>query len=184
MNGQGCTVNGDCTSNYCNAMMTCAAATCNDGIQNGTETGVDCGGSCPKCNGSACTSNTECVSTVCYAGTCVANVNNCTLAGAMDLTGGSMTTVTFPNGNFTYAPKCIKVKVNTVVTLTGSFAGHPLEGGIVSGGVTIPAAGGPFIPVTNTGATKDFTMTATGTFPSYCQPHALGGMNGAVFVVP
>ncbi len=32
------------------------APTCSDGIQNGSETGVDCGGSCPPC-GTACTQN-------------------------------------------------------------------------------------------------------------------------------
>ncbi len=31
--------------------------TCNDGIQNGNETGVDCGGSCPACNGTTPTCN-------------------------------------------------------------------------------------------------------------------------------
>jgi hypothetical protein len=31
------------------------APTCSDGIQNGTETGVDCGGSCPPCGGGGCT---------------------------------------------------------------------------------------------------------------------------------
>ena len=29
--------------------------TCNDGIQNGTETGIDCGGTCPPCEESGCT---------------------------------------------------------------------------------------------------------------------------------
>ncbi len=29
--------------------------TCNDGMQNGDETGVDCGGSCPPCGGGGCT---------------------------------------------------------------------------------------------------------------------------------
>ena len=28
--------------------------TCDDGVQNGEETGVDCGGSCPACSGSSC----------------------------------------------------------------------------------------------------------------------------------
>jgi hypothetical protein len=32
-----------------------SCATCTDGIQNGTETGVDCGGSCPACAGPTCT---------------------------------------------------------------------------------------------------------------------------------
>ncbi len=32
------------------------APTCSDGVQNGTETGIDCGGSCPPC-GTGCTTN-------------------------------------------------------------------------------------------------------------------------------
>ncbi len=39
------------------------ASTCSDGIQNGTETGVDCGGSCPACGGGGAGSthtNTAC----------------------------------------------------------------------------------------------------------------------------
>lgn len=47
---------------------------CTDGIQNGTETGVDCGGSCTaKCpNGSGCTTGADCQSGVCTGGMCVA----------------------------------------------------------------------------------------------------------------
>ncbi len=32
----------------------CVTPTCNDGILNGNETGVDCGGSCPPCNTGSC----------------------------------------------------------------------------------------------------------------------------------
>lgn len=32
----------------------CSAPKCNDGVQNGTETGVDCGGSCPSCSPGVC----------------------------------------------------------------------------------------------------------------------------------
>ncbi len=51
-----CTTNSDCTNasgNWCSG--TCqaeACPTCSDGIQNGDETGVDCGGSCQACSGS------------------------------------------------------------------------------------------------------------------------------------
>ncbi|MBK9261025.1 MAG: hypothetical protein IPM54_14610 [Polyangiaceae bacterium] len=181
MDGQGCMVDGDCTSGYCNALMTCAVATCSDGIQNGTETGVDCGGTCPKCNGDACTNNSECSSGMCYEGACVASVNGCDINTAQDFTAMPLT-ITFTS--FSYTPKCAKVKVGAVVTINGSYSNHPLEGGIVSGGMLDQASSGPFIPVTNTGTTKNFTMSSTGTFPYYCVPHALGGMIGAVFVVP
>jgi hypothetical protein len=48
-----------------------AEPTCTDGLQNGSETGVDCGGSCPPCaNGQGCTSRHDCASAVCTAGIC------------------------------------------------------------------------------------------------------------------
>ncbi len=49
----------------------CVAATCSDGIKNGSETGVDCGGSCPRCaNGQSCASRNDCASALCLDGTC------------------------------------------------------------------------------------------------------------------
>jgi hypothetical protein len=46
--------------------------TCSDGIKNGSETGVDCGGpDCPRCpTGQGCASRSDCASAVCTAGTC------------------------------------------------------------------------------------------------------------------
>jgi len=51
--------------------------TCADGITNGSETDVDCGGgSCPRCaNGLTCASRNDCVSARCEAGTCQTCVN-------------------------------------------------------------------------------------------------------------
>lgn len=43
---------------------------CSDGIKNGTETGVDCGGSCKGCGGVPCGKNADCASSVCFAGLC------------------------------------------------------------------------------------------------------------------
>ncbi|PKN59528.1 MAG: hypothetical protein CVU56_00445 [Deltaproteobacteria bacterium HGW-Deltaproteobacteria-14] len=46
-------------------------ATCGDGLQNGAETDVDCGGGCPTCaNGRSCAVRTDCASAYCGAGTC------------------------------------------------------------------------------------------------------------------
>ncbi len=45
-------------------------ATCSDNMQNGDETGVDCGGKCPKCNGDACSGADECKSSFCADGVC------------------------------------------------------------------------------------------------------------------
>ncbi|MBX5481230.1 MAG: lamin tail domain-containing protein [Myxococcaceae bacterium] len=46
---------------------------CDDRIQNGDETGVDCGGSCAtKCaNGGTCATDTDCASGICSNGVCV-----------------------------------------------------------------------------------------------------------------
>ncbi len=51
--GKGCLVAADCQSQVCNtATKLCAAPTCSDGIQNGDEQGIDCGGSkCTACGG-------------------------------------------------------------------------------------------------------------------------------------
>ncbi len=43
-----CLRGSDCASGICTANV-CATATCSDGVRNGAETGVDCGGMCPAC---------------------------------------------------------------------------------------------------------------------------------------
>src|SRR5262249_27765003 len=49
----------------------CVASSCTDGVQNGSETAVDCGGACPGCDvGMPCTVNTDCRSGHCAQGTC------------------------------------------------------------------------------------------------------------------
>ncbi|MBM4396148.1 MAG: hypothetical protein FJ087_10700 [Deltaproteobacteria bacterium] len=52
----------------------CAFTTCDDGLQLGTETDVDCGGGCAKCaKGRKCNVNADCLSGVCSASkTCAA----------------------------------------------------------------------------------------------------------------
>jgi plastocyanin len=179
-----CTIGADCADGVCTNDV-CVAPSCTDGVKNGGETGLDCGGSCStKCAlGTECSIDGDCTSGMCTGNVC-SQVNGCDLSTATDLTGGAPVTVTFANGNFTYAPKCIKVTQGTVVTFNGGFASHPLTAGAVVAGAKVPAATGPFVPATSTGTTKDFPMTSAGTFPYYCDPHALGGMTGAVFVVP
>ncbi len=100
---------------------------------------------------------------MCYEGACVASVNGCNINTAQDFTMVAPPPITLANGNFTYAPKCIKVSVGTTLTFNGNFGGHPTIGGTVGGGVATPATSGPFIPVTNTGVTKNFTMMSPGT---------------------
>ncbi len=64
--GRRCIVGADCWSKVCDAATgKCLAATCSDGVQNGSESDVDCGWSCPCEPGRRCTWDGECSSGVC-----------------------------------------------------------------------------------------------------------------------
>jgi len=62
-----------CTPNCTFDTSGCVAApTCVDGVKNGDETDVDCGGSCPKCAyNKTCLGNNDCVSGLCASGHCL-----------------------------------------------------------------------------------------------------------------
>jgi hypothetical protein len=63
-------VGANCQSGVCIQQL-CASPTCDDFVQNGDETAVDCGGACPPCpTGPECTVGTDCASGVCDAGAC------------------------------------------------------------------------------------------------------------------
>ena len=65
-----CVDGNDCLSTYCNPSNKCATPTSNDGIRNGTETDVDCGGGAPT-NAPACPPGKKCViGTDCTVGGC------------------------------------------------------------------------------------------------------------------
>ena len=70
--GKSCLIGDDCASKSCvdNAgSKQCAAPSCSDGIQNGTETDVDCGPGCSnQCGtGKKCTGASDCASGICAA---------------------------------------------------------------------------------------------------------------------
>lgn len=70
--GLGCAIGSDCIDKVCDAVKkTCTAASCSDGVQNGAETAIDCGGgTCAACaDGMVCAVGSDCKSGVC-AGTC------------------------------------------------------------------------------------------------------------------
>lgn len=59
------------------------APTCSDKVQNGDETGVDCGGTCKKCDGDACSVAGECISQRCEKSVCIpAGLKTCGLGEA------------------------------------------------------------------------------------------------------
>ncbi len=77
--GQRCVVNGDCVNELCEldfcdtgSLSPDAGATCHDGIKDGQETDVDCGGpTCDSCPvGNRCLVDTDCITDVCSAGVC------------------------------------------------------------------------------------------------------------------
>ncbi|MFO0725019.1 MAG: MopE-related protein [Myxococcota bacterium] len=68
--GAACALPADCASGVCGASGVCIAATCGNGRQDGTETGVDCGGSCPRCFGETCSEAKNCLSNDCTMGHC------------------------------------------------------------------------------------------------------------------
>jgi len=67
--GHKCPAGESCRNGHCKP----APASCTDGVKNGDETDVDCGGSCSPCaNGTNCLVNSDCQSGVCSGGTCAA----------------------------------------------------------------------------------------------------------------
>ncbi|MES1171647.1 MAG: cellulose binding domain-containing protein [Bacteroidota bacterium] len=79
--GQGCGTGADCASGAC-AGSVCAAASCTDGLRNGVETDIDCGGAnaCPRCAaGDTCGAATDCSAPLyCHATTRVCTAPTCT----------------------------------------------------------------------------------------------------------
>jgi len=71
---ESCSSNSDCYYGVCEAGK-CLSPTCDDGLSNGEETDVDCGGdsTCPRCPaGQGCVWPSDCESDVCIKGQCQA----------------------------------------------------------------------------------------------------------------
>ena len=75
-----CATGSECESRVCNAATReCEQASCGDGIANGDELGIDCGGaSCVACAASEATvSVRRCTAGDCHGGTCDAETGRC-----------------------------------------------------------------------------------------------------------
>jgi hypothetical protein len=70
----GCGADTDCLSGHCDMTAhLCKAATCGDGTKNGSETDIDCGGSCAQCvDGRSCLIGADCLSLSCSGNKCIA----------------------------------------------------------------------------------------------------------------
>jgi hypothetical protein len=83
--GKRCVLPGDCTSSVCSGSpLTCQAPLCTDSVKNGTETDVDCGGSCSaKCAPTkVCKVSSDCVGGSCVGMTCVPTCTDAVKNGA------------------------------------------------------------------------------------------------------
>jgi Sulfatase-modifying factor enzyme 1 len=70
MCGTGPNASNNCQSKVCTGGV-CQVPTCNDGVQNGTETDIDCGGSCPPCHpGQKCGNGNDCAGNNCQGNIC------------------------------------------------------------------------------------------------------------------
>ena len=75
-NGKICKVNTDCLESWCvissGSTGVCTHPTCSDSVKNGTESDVDCGGTCPaKCaDGKTCTKDLDCTNGWCNGSKC------------------------------------------------------------------------------------------------------------------
>lgn len=73
-NGKWCVGNSDCHSQFCSWGGQCQAPvpTCTDGLKNGSETAIDCGGSCSPCDiGQACSTTADCRRGACTGSKCL-----------------------------------------------------------------------------------------------------------------
>ena len=73
-NGNRCECNYECASENCDSSknFTCSPDPCFNGIKDGQESDIDCGGDCPtSCEiGQSCISRSDCATGVCIDGTC------------------------------------------------------------------------------------------------------------------
>ena len=77
--GGACSMGTDCASGFCASDNICRVVGCNNTVQDGTETDVDCGGmDCAPCGaGQMCTLASDCASNNCPAGTCHVDPPHC-----------------------------------------------------------------------------------------------------------
>jgi hypothetical protein len=134
-----CSLNRDCSTGICAAGV-CSPGTvgptCADGVKNGNESDIDCGGSCAKCGGGkACGADPDCAGNVCQGGVCTPHPNG---AGAAPTSGqllgiasGQGATATAPG----WAITASGIGASTFrVTALGSNSSDELYGTISSAG--------------------------------------------------
>lgn len=121
-----CVTGPDCSSGVCQA-NTCVAATCTDSTQNGGETDIDCGGSCPPCGlGDTCS-----VASDCQTGNCQSTCQNVVVAQTSPADGATNAAVA----------GVIQITFSGPMTPGSLTAKTSLDAGPCSGSVQISADG-------------------------------------------
>lgn len=189
----GCTAPSECPSGVCSG-GTCQAPACTDTVENGDETDVDCGGSCPaKClDGKGCIGQGDCASGTCSAGVC-GPAFRVHPASATIAVGGTLTlissggaapytySVTSGDGSFTRStytttatpgPRTLRVTDAASRTVDVPVTVSPVLA------VTISAAPGrPDVPhVTYSGATHTLKGISLGNATQYLWEYGNGSM--------
>jgi plastocyanin len=172
------------TLNTCRkqGVETCAVTTTSTTVRGGTtipggSTTTVAGGSTTTGPGGTTSTNPGGTTTTTIGDT----VHGCSRMNATDLKANGAPTVAFDF--YQYVPRCILISAGQTITFNGSFTVHPLVGGQLVGIVKTPDAGP--IGFTNSGTSKSILFPAAGTFPFYCDAHAIDfAMTGAVFVDP
>lgn len=154
--GTVCGVAGDCGSGVCSAgadggASTCAVPSCTDGVRNGAEASVDCGGTCAElcADSQPCAEDADCASGVCLMETCAAP--SCTdgvrngLEAAVDC--GTGCTGCADGTSCTAATDCAsRVCAGGTDAGPGACAVPTCEDGVANGAETSPDCGGGVCP--------------------------------------
>lgn len=135
----------------------------------GSSEGGGTGGSGGKGTGGATTTTTSTMPAT--------TINGCDPSAAEDHTSENPAMVMFGGslGN-KYSPACLKIKAGSGVMFMGSFATHPLAGGVDGqADATSP------IKETMTGTEVTFDNLPAGSYGFFCEAHDALGMHGAIF---
>ncbi|WP_437725574.1 trypsin-like serine protease [Sorangium sp. So ce861] len=120
------------------------APTCTDGVQNGTETDVDCGGTCTAdcANGDTCNTGADCASQNCVAGVCQPSTGTAPCSNLCT----SPTVFTGPgysSGNLGTGARCFETTAN----LSGINCGNFINGrSFAINGAAVTCNGGNVTP--------------------------------------
>ncbi|MCA9391199.1 MAG: IPT/TIG domain-containing protein [Candidatus Magasanikbacteria bacterium] len=118
----------DLDSNFTNSnsiTITVRPAYCADGLLNGDETAIDCGGSCGACSGTSCTGNSDCSSGACVNNICV---DAPLITGISPLDGRPGTVVSITGRGFGNSPGTVR--------FTNGVVAQPAQACLASGVAT------------------------------------------------